>query len=235
MPKQIGSIIEATDGADFRPPNLHVDGTGNGDTGGISGPEEVHFDYETIEPRTAPIANPADFTPAPTNDGIRRTRDGRIDRRTRAGRGNAPETSGPQTPRPVKEKRISLEKLLLSLHNIGATLLDVEELALDPEEAKDLSEGIVEVGKHYRMDFDPKKVAIAELLIVAGNIYGTRIMAYRLRRNAEKKNKGPAEEPITVMSADTPVMPAGGKPNGKAKPITERSPSEFWTEPARDD
>jgi hypothetical protein len=233
MSTKIGSIIDGPTGGESasKPDSPSSDGN----QGGIAEPENIDFGFEAINPETIRIDS--DGNGRDTATGGRRTKSGRVDGRTRAGRaasnGAAPEEGA--TNINSKEGKISLEKLLLSLHQMGAALLSVKELELDATEAKDLAAGIAEVGKHYALSFDPKKVAIGNLIIVMGGIYGTRYMAYKLRMESER-SKGPkivdikAERPATATNEAAGPGPAAYKPNGRARPAHEMSPSEIWFE-----
>ncbi len=110
----------------------------------------------------------------------RRTRSGRIDGRTKAGRSARAET--PQGILKPTASTIKLEELLYSLHLMGSEILKVKELELDKDDAKKLSDAIVEVGKHYAVEFDPKKVAVLNLIAVSGAIYAPRVIAYMNNR-----------------------------------------------------
>ena len=121
---------------------------------------------------------------------------------------------------------------------MGAAILATPEIELDKEEAKKLSDAIKEVGKHYAMTFDPKHVAIANLMAVTGFVYGPRIVAFRARRRAEK---GPQEvrKPVPIKppiqpsepkpEKTDPLIPVAKAPNGSAP---QMSPSQLWPEPA---
>jgi hypothetical protein len=110
---------------------------------------------------------------------------------------------------------------------MAAAFLKIDELQLDPSEAKDLAAGIQEVGKHYAMTFDPKTVAIANLVIISGGIYGTRVMAYNTRMASERGGKGPKIVEIKAEPAQS------NKTNGHAAG-GNMSPSDLWPEPAVD-
>lgn len=81
---------------------------------------------------------------------------------------------------------------------------DVEEMALDKEEAKQLAEGIGNVAQHYAVEVNPKVLAWAGLAGVIGAIYGPRFAAIRMKKKAKSK-KGEAEQepsnaPANVMA-----------------------------------
>jgi len=112
---------------------------------------------------------------------------------------------------------------------MASLFIGVPELVLDPKEAKELSDAIAAVAKFYPTTFDPKKVAICNLAVVAGGIYSTRIMAYRLRVKSERSD--PAAKVIT-MEKTKPAKEVNGFPapkqaTGQMPPV----PSEIWNEP----
>ena len=104
---------------------------------------------------------------------------------------------------------------------MAAAFLGVEELELEKDEAARLGDAVKEVGKQYALAFDPKKVAVLNLCSVAGMIYGTRFMAWRLRQ----KRHPPAEVP-------RPSAPSGSAPPAPtAAPLKDakiKNPSDLW-------
>jgi hypothetical protein len=72
---------------------------------------------------------------------------------------------------------------------MGATILNVPELAMSQPEAKNLSEAIARVASHYDIGASEKTLAWVNLAVVAGGLYGTRAYAYHLRLKAEAAQK----------------------------------------------
>lgn len=181
---------------------------------GISGPKEFDagIGIESFEPTTAAIPESIDGEP-------RRTRTGRPDRRTRAGRNAAGETA--EGKHSLGIESLKLSDLLYSIH-LGLAHLTIEEMELDREESKQYADALAEVAKHYAVAIDPRKLAIANLLAVAGRIYGPRILAYRLRKSMTEESK-----PAT-KKAPTPITP---QPAGRGRNPAEVSPHELWSEP----
>jgi hypothetical protein len=211
MPESIGTIIndpEYTNGtAGLKP-----------DHGGATVPKvrttepEILYGTDFEEPRTASIGNSSDAG----SGTARRTRRGNIDRRTREGRAGG---TADTTALSSDLSKINLTDLLLSLHAMGAAFLATPELQLDDKEAAQLSEAVQKVGKYYAVAFDPKKVAIAELAVIMGGIYGTRFVAWKARMNKESQ-----KEKLAVMA------PPKQEPAKPQRPLTEMSPSELWPE-----
>jgi hypothetical protein len=182
----------------------------------------------TIEPTTIRID---------TTDGIRLTKAGKIDGRTRAGgaRGRIP--GGITAAAAQKEsaenlaQRFSLEELLISVHAMGAAILSVPEWEINQEEGKKYSDAVKEVLKYSKLSFDPKKVAYVNLAVVAGTIYGTRIVAIAGRRRIERAERN-AAKPVAIDSRST-QEPAKQKANGAAAKLpTYPTPSDLFPESA---
>lgn len=179
---------------------------------------------DSFEPETVRIGT------ADSGTGARRTKSGKLDKRTKAGRTvGASDTVQKEVP----DSLVDLTKLLLSWHEMGAAMLSIEELQLTEDEAQSLSDGIKEVAKYYPTHIDPKKIAVVNLIGVAGAIYAPRVFAYRKRVKTER-----ASRPQLVRPAGTsPVQPSsqnitqsGGKTFVNGKPINEMSPSELWNQ-----
>lgn len=123
-------------------------------------------------------------------------------------RGRKPGTRN--APKAVQENIAGgVEKVLLSMHAIMAAFTGIEHLALDPTEAKTLSDGIMEVQRHYPIAIDPKTMAWVNLAVIAGSIYIPRVIVIR----NESKARGPARvqsirpEPLTSKPNGAPAPP----------------------------
>lgn len=102
---------------------------------------------------------------------------------------------------------------------MGEEILKLEGLSLDREEAQKLSKAIQEVNKHYAINIDPKKLAIANLIGVAGSIYVPRFIAWS---NNSKKAQLEKVQPINQPTEQrTPAQAASGK---------MMTPSQLWPE-----
>lgn len=101
--------------------------------------------------------------------------------------------------------------MLLSIHNMAAAFLSSPELVLDPAEAKAMSDGIMEVSRHYPMTVDPKTMAWVNLAIVCGGVYGPRFMVIRSRARTAPKPiaiNRPRPEPNQNVNGAPPVPTA---------------------------
>lgn len=81
---------------------------------------------------------------------------------------------------------------------MASSAFKIEELALDEEEAKALSEGVKEVASHYDIEPDPKIMAWVGLIGTCSAIYAPRIMAYKMRRAQERKEERAQHRPQQV-------------------------------------
>ena len=106
-----------------------------------------------------------------------------------------------------------LEDLLLSVHMMGAAFLKVPELELDADEAKRLSDSVKQVAEYYPVVFNPKKLAIANLVITLGTIYGTRAVA--IYKTAPKR------APATVTPIRPPAPAAQPAPQPQTPPAAK--------------
>lgn len=204
MPNTIGTIVEP-DGEPVtidtgRIAGLESNSSGdNGSQGESRRTEpEIIAGYESTEPATVAIG---------ANIGGDRRKRGRPRKST----ANIASNSAPQTPNSL----VDLTTILVNVHNVAAALLDIKELALDKSEAEVMSDATKEVLKYYPVGLDPKKVAIANMIIVFGGIYSTRIMAYRTRMQLEASKPQKVVTPIDKR-ASTPasnmVQPKNGSP-----------------------
>lgn len=116
---------------------------------------------------------------------------------------NGVRTDTSKTPQNIAE---NLERLLLSVHLIGSTILHTPELALDETEANKLASAIREVSKHYNVVMNPKTLALVELSSVAAMIYGTRAVAIYKRVKDDKKTE--PSRPIEIVRKKEQVQTA---------------------------
>lgn len=89
-----------------------------------------------------------------------------------------------------------------------AALTKTQELALDKEEANRLAEGISNVSRHYDIAATQKSMDWANLIMVCGMIYGTRIFA--IRENRKAKKPVPASPTVAQPEPGKIVIPGVG-------------------------
>jgi len=98
----------------------------------------------------------------------------------------------------TKEASADLTSILLSLHWMGSVLLKTPELALEEEEAKKLGAAIARVNAEYgNVILPPKAAAWINLGVVAGAIYGPRIIA--AKNNHKKTPEARAATPAAQI------------------------------------
>lgn len=89
-------------------------------------------------------------------------------------------------PKASKETASDLNGLLWMVHAGLSELTGVEELLLDPKESKELADAIARVQAFYPTSvLSPIAMAWTGLIVTAGKVYGTRVIAY----TAKKKRK----------------------------------------------
>jgi len=93
------------------------------------------------------------------------------------------------------------------MHTMLAGMVNVEELALEKEEAKMLAESVVEVGAFYNMEVPAKAAAWTNLIMVAGALYGPRIVVARGKLRTARAN-GPMPMPPKGSVAPRAETPA---------------------------
>jgi hypothetical protein len=131
---------------------------------------------------------------------------------------------GPSRP---KIQASGVEALLLGIHNTLYTVFNVEELELQPAEAKQLATAYADVAAHYpMMNFDPKYAALANFAGVVSIVYGSRFMAFRMRHAMKSSSpkgfagRGPIQQsPVNAQSQT--VQPPTNEFNGQEIPTPE--------------
>jgi len=98
---------------------------------------------------------------------------------------------------------------LLGIHTGLAAITGAPEFALDPREAADMAKATADVAQHYPVTFiDPKTLAWINLIQTTGFIYGSRLFAYRMRRNASAPARpapAPRQPPLDTRSRVEPL------------------------------
>ena len=113
------------------------------------------------------------------------------------------------------DKLLDLTEVIFSGHQMLAGF--ISELELDKDESERLSKAVKDVGQYYGATFDPKKVAIFNLCMVAGSIYGLRFAAIFNRvRNSQPKPVQQAAGPRPVPQRTQPV-------NGAQQPVAAKA------------
>lgn len=139
------------------------------------------------------------------------------------GRGRPKGSRNKPGPGPAQAKQESslnvngIEKILYSLHAMGASLFAIPELEITEDEARRISKAIAGVSDQYKVMIDPRRAAQIDLVRELGTIYGSRAIAFYLRKKAEGAkpiNAMPQRAPAPSMtpretSPQRPAPPAG--------------------------
>jgi len=102
-----------------------------------------------------------------------------------------------------------LGAVLLTAHGLLSGVLKVPELALEESEAGELAKALDAVNSFYRVEVAEKTLAWINLSMVAGTIYGTRLIAIRERRVAARAERR-ANAPIRPTPQAAPTMAERG-------------------------
>jgi hypothetical protein len=158
------------------------------DVSGIIDSDQDGSGIPTIEPSTITIEPDASET-----EGKRRGRP----------KGSKNSAAGKQS---YKEVQSDLTGLLYSIHLMGAALLNVPELRLDEDEAKQLAGAMARVQKEFGVAvISPKAAALINMGVVGATIYGPRIVA--MVNDASKKKTPPEHRGHTVIDQKPqPIM-----------------------------
>lgn len=215
MSFEAGTIIGGIERGESHPDAAIKPDSGN--TGGRFVSPEIIGGYESEDPRTERISG----VDGGGTGGPKLTKSGRIDGRTLRGKRASESTT--QKPNVIGFSQLDLTEVIFSMHQMLAGIVAVPELELDRGESEKLGSAVKDVGSYYGAVFDPKKVAIFNLCMVAGGIYGTRIFAIRNRMQAQRVAKPvtPKPTPIRTGQSQPPV-------NGKANPNGEIPPEALW-------
>jgi len=225
MPDGTGQIIDANTGG-----KPAVD-TSTGNTGGTEGrvnQPEFLFGYDAEEPATERINTGSGDS---GGGNTRRTKSGKPDGRSTRWKRDREQTTGTQTTEQVHLSKISLEDAITTtnvfLGGILAEWLHLNAaqqkiIEVDKEENKALADAIIELGRFYSVMFDPKKVAIFNLVVAFGSVYGTRAYAlYNLKSISQPQVIDQNQAPSKPVEP-TPIRPT------PAKPVRNMTPSDFY-------
>lgn len=120
----------------------------------------------------------------------------------------------------------NIEEVLVSIHFMGAKLMEIPELELSTEDARKFTKAVRNVASHYNVSVDPKKMALFQLATAVAGVYGPRAIAIYNR----KKTVVPKKEPAKIVPIDQ-VKPAPPKPEAvRTIDLSQTSPSQLWSE-----
>lgn len=99
-----------------------------------------------------------------------------------------------------------------------ASITRVEELAITPDESASLAGALHHVNSFYNIPMAEKTLAWVNLSMVAGTIYGTRILAIRARRQNTRRAASEPTTPTPGFDASMRASPEDVAPNS-TKPL----------------
>ena len=186
-----------------RPPKSDSDGTVNdnlGATGNVGSNGDTGFDFDAIG-----SVNPASI--GTTDNGSGGNGDG-----SSTGDGDGIRARRKYTRRKTASKASVpvdvLSAVLFSGHMMLAGITRVPELALAQPESDELAKALNTVSAFYNVEVAEKTLAWINLSMVAGTIYGTRLMAIRARRvearQSRQKDAPTPQAEATVFDAAEP-------------------------------
>lgn len=97
------------------------------------------------------------------------------------------------------------------MHMLVASGVQVPQLALDENEAKQLAAAVGEVAKYYPIAIDDKTMAWGNLLMVAGTIYGSRALAIYLESQNKTKQVESPNDNVVRGTVFNPMNVQAGK------------------------
>lgn len=111
-----------------------------------------------------------------------------------------------------------IEKTLYGIHQMLGAII-APELAIGEDDAKELASSIHAVNRHYNVRmFDEKTQDWLNLIMVAGAMYGGRIVAIRDRKRAARNTR-----PVMPRAqSENPVPGNAAPPPFAAAPVVER-------------
>lgn len=156
----------------------------------------------TVEPEAPTVAGntPEESITAPSGDTPRRKR-GRPSDAERALResvgaaptGDAGITGGAKRGPKPKGTKVSdpavLARSLVGIHQLGAMLLQVQELVITEDEGKGLADAVTAVCEEYGLAIDGKTGAAMQLFGACAMIYGPRYFHFKMRLAHERAQR----------------------------------------------
>ena len=117
--------------------------------------------------------------------------------------------SGTRTRRKYRKRRAKAQSeisgdlvpILLSVHLMGATLINTPELVINQQEAEQLSSAITRVNELYGGIVLPEKtLAWMNLAIALGTVYGPRVVAIQRRKKLPKIKQVETQTEVILVS-----------------------------------
>lgn len=156
----------------------------------------------TVPPEAPTVAGniPEEQVATPTSDAPRRKRGRPTDaeRALRESVGAAPTGDGAATggakrgPKPKGNKTSDpavLARSLVGIHQLGAMLLQIQELVITEDEGKGLADAVTAVCEEYGLAIDGKTGAAMQLFGACAMIYGPRYFHFKMRLAHERAQR----------------------------------------------
>jgi len=112
-----------------------------------------------------------------------------------AGSGRKPNTATGKASA-VNLEASGVASILLSVHEMLAVLTRVPELSLDKDDADRLAVAATNVGRHYNIEAAQKTIDWTNLSMCVAQIYGAKLLLYRMNKAAKSAPKQSASDPI---------------------------------------
>lgn len=128
------------------------------------------------------------------------------------------EIAGQKSTIPVDRDAISA--ILLSAHAMLAGITKIPELEIDVKESQAIADATAKLAEFYDLTADPKIIAWANLCMILGTTYGTRIITINMRRRNERIKRRDKVVPINpTVAMGTVGIPDIKMPGWDTSPI----------------
>jgi len=94
----------------------------------------------------------------------------------------------------------SVEVLLFNVHAMLAVATGMDKLAINQTEAGTLAQAVCQVQQYYPTHISAKSMAWANLIMVAGSVYGSRAVAIWADNQADKNSPPRPNDNVTVLN-----------------------------------
>ena len=149
--------------------------------------------------------------------------------------GASPSPDAPRRGRPPGSRNSranisigGMETLLVGIHATMTAAFSIPEFEMSKEEAHQISEAWAETAKYYPvLNFDPAVAAPINLATTLCIVYGSRIAAFKIRKNAEHaqaRQRIPQNNPAPLTTNPPTPAPQQHPPPGVTQQDIDRMP-----------
>lgn len=188
------------------------DGNGNGGNGGVTGNDGANVDGNPRAGiRVASARRGSPVTIAPTGIG-HNPNAGDTGGNDTVDSGGGPRKRG--RPAGSRNKRSSASETTLDLSGLAAAITSAhivlslvtknDKWALDETEATQLAQAVQNATRHHDIAMAQKTIDYVNLAVVAGMVYGTRIVAIRRDSAAKKAQQAPTSDDAAMAHIARP-------------------------------